>query len=352
MSHIKNALRILLAIFIGFIGLGQLVIGASLSAVLLFIAAVVVLPIQKLSGGVTTLIVLGLCFGAIFFWMPAEPETRVKTPAPAIAPVTVTPTQKQIIADIVAENKRYFESNREQVIADLQQAFASGQYQEVRLTGGRYQAFDDTIKRMVMEADVEIQNNPLDKLRKLRLLANTYPDDPSYQARIADFEQQQQAQHAKAEEQREINQAMKRWNFSSENSDIDDSLSIYLSVKADKPFRGTLNKPTYASLHLRCAENTTSFYIHWDIFLSTNDMNMMYRIDQQSAVTKRFDVSSSHEGLGYFSGSKSIPLIKSMLGHNTFLAKVTPYGHDSVSATFDITGLDKAIGALRRVCKW
>jgi len=302
----------------------------------------------------TILMILGLGFlGLIGLGVFLAPPADQKPSPPQTATAKPSePTPNQRIAALVKENKEYFEANREQVIKELEQSLAAGKYQEVRQTGGRYQDFDESVKRMVMEADVAAQTNIIQKLKTLRELAKAYPDEQGYQTQIAKLEQKQKEQQANAEEQRLINTAMKRWNFSTKKSSLDDTLSVYMAVQANEVFAGTLNKPTRASLHLRCAENTTAFYIDWDVFLSTRNINMTYRIDEQKAVTKRFDVSSDHKALGYFGGGQSIPFIKSMLGHNKLLTQVTPYGANPVTVTFDISGLDKAIGALRRSCGW
>ncbi|WP_157018348.1 type VI secretion system-associated protein TagO [Mesorhizobium xinjiangense] len=56
--------------------------------------------------------------------------------------------------------------------------------------------------------------------------------------------------------------------------------------------------------------------------------------------------------LGLWNGSRSIPVIKQMLGKSRMIVRMTPYNENPFTATFDITGLENEIAPLRDACQW
>ncbi len=77
-----------------------------------------------------------------------------------------------------------------------------------------------------------------------------------------------------------------------------------------------------------------------------------YRVDKLPAQTKRFRESNNHESLGLWSGKSAIPFLKELFGHDRLFVRATPHSESPLEASFDITGLEKAIEPLREACGW
>lgn len=77
-----------------------------------------------------------------------------------------------------------------------------------------------------------------------------------------------------------------------------------------------------------------------------------YRIDSNPAKSVDMNESTDNRALGLWSGGKSIPLIKEMIGSSKFVARFTPYNESPVIMEFNISGLEKAILPVREQCKW
>lgn len=80
--------------------------------------------------------------------------------------------------------------------------------------------------------------------------------------------------------------------------------------------------------------------------------DVTYRIDENPSKSIAMDESTDNRALGLWSGGQAIPFIKQMLGGQTMVTRFTPYNDSPVTAEFNISGLDKAIIALREQCKW
>jgi len=141
------------------------------------------------------------------------------------------------------------------------------------------------------------------------------------------------------------------WRIGSSTSDIDDSTNVHLSLDADNTIDGLFGRAETPVLRLACRENKTMAYIAWKVFLSTDSIRMLTRIDRQKAVTRTWRISTDYEAAGKWDGS-SIPFIKSLFGKSQILARITPHGERPVTATFTVVGLDNAIKSLRKECGW
>lgn len=145
------------------------------------------------------------------------------------------------------------------------------------------------------------------------------------------------------------------WTLIEEKSRIDDSTNVFLHVKSLEPISRRFGGQDSASLWISCRENSTDLYINFaQNFMSDHDGGgrVITRIDQKPARTISMQVSSNNEALGLWSGSTSIPFIKSMLGGETMFVRATPFSESALSMDFPIAGLEDAIEPLRAACKW
>jgi len=145
------------------------------------------------------------------------------------------------------------------------------------------------------------------------------------------------------------------WRVTSSTSPIDDSTNVYMRLISTNDIAGRLGKLGPATMILRCTENTTAAIFRMnDLFLADLQSygNVIYRIDDEKAKTRRMRESTSNEALGLWRGATAIPFIKSLFGHNELLVQITPYNENPVRATFNISGIEEEIKPLRKACNW
>jgi type VI secretion system protein VasI len=142
------------------------------------------------------------------------------------------------------------------------------------------------------------------------------------------------------------------WIVSEEQSPLDDSRNVYISTRSLQMTLGTLRLPVTPTLHLRCAENTTSIFVTWESFLDNESVEVTTRIDKLPAKSSYWNVSTDFEAVGLWNGADAIPFIRSLFGHHRLLVRVTPYGDSSQTAVFNLEGLAEAAGPLMAACHW
>ena len=132
---------------------------------------------------------------------------------------------------------------------------------------------------------------------------------------------------------------------------MDGSPSVFLTLLADEPVASRYGATSHPSLHVRCRERTTSLFIAGNWYLGT-DVPMMIRLDQDKPVAQTWRPSTDSKATGLWNGGQAIPFIKSLLGHETLLVRVTPFQDAPVEVAFSVGGLAKVIEPLRKACQW
>ncbi|OIQ42799.1 MAG: hypothetical protein BM560_01040 [Roseobacter sp. MedPE-SWde] len=146
------------------------------------------------------------------------------------------------------------------------------------------------------------------------------------------------------------------WQIRIESSEFRDTTDVFLSLASENTLscRG-YGTPKPANLVVRCLENTTALIITTDCHLTSGHGGygrVEYRFDEKPARKREFTESTNNRSLGLWTGGKSIPFIKGMLGSDRAIFRFTPYSSNPVTAKFNITGLDEAIAPLREECSW
>lgn len=142
------------------------------------------------------------------------------------------------------------------------------------------------------------------------------------------------------------------WRLRKEKSPLDDSTNIYLTLNSDNIIRNQYGRTLRPVLSIRCKENTTALSIWWGVYLGLDSTNVTHRIGKTKAKTTEWTLSTKNEHIGKWRGGTSIPFIKKLFNQSELLLQVTPYGENSVMATFNITGLNTAIEPVREQCNW
>jgi len=142
------------------------------------------------------------------------------------------------------------------------------------------------------------------------------------------------------------------WVVRTDQSPVDDSKSVYMTLQAKTPIVTRFGKMSSPLLVMRCKEKKTVAYVNWDTFLGSESGKITYRIDKEKAVTATWGISSDHNAIGRWNGGESIPFMKSLLKRNEIYFRITPYSESPIETSFNVTGLEEAIKPLREACGW
>ncbi len=317
-----------ISIFLALFGL-VLSFGSPIAGILILLSGVTLMPpmaakLKNIPG--RQLLFPALFLGSLVMFglsVQEQEEARMAREAAKSAEET---RQAKLQSKAEAEEKREkFAEQRDTILAKLRALSEAGDHHAVIEQGVVYESMDKDVANMV--------NNARNVLAEKA-------------------EAERQARVVAAREKRALEALQKKWHVSKGKSDLDDSQNVYMYVAAGNTIPGPWNKLVRPKLWIRCAENTTSFLIDWDVSIHIRNTSMLFRIDSQPAQTRTFPISTDHKTLGYFSGKKAIPFIKSLFGANELLLRVTPYGKEPAQVTFNLSGIEQAVKPLRKACGW
>lgn len=147
-----------------------------------------------------------------------------------------------------------------------------------------------------------------------------------------------------------------KWELGTSTSKMTDQQNVFLTLDSDNdvsgPFGGGLGP---ARLLLRCMENTTAvmLVVNGHFLADIQGYGRVeYRLDKDKLSRISMSVSTDNKALGLWNGSRAIPFIKQLIGHDTLVMRVTPFNESPVTLTFDITGLSEVLPKLRETCRW
>lgn len=136
-----------------------------------------------------------------------------------------------------------------------------------------------------------------------------------------------------------------KWEVSSDVNPIDDSKTVFLALYADS---GENRWGDKVFMVARCKSNKTDFYIGWNDYLG-GKANVLARVGDKKASTSEWSMSSTKKATFH---PQPVELLKEMLESTTFVAQVTPYNENPITAIFNTSGLNNAIKPLRETCNW
>jgi len=136
-----------------------------------------------------------------------------------------------------------------------------------------------------------------------------------------------------------------QWQVKTQINPVDDSNTVTLYLESESG-EGILDDTV--SLNVRCQSNKTDLYINWHSFLG-NEAKVLTRIGNAKAETSLWDISPDKKG-----SFRKVPIgfLKEMMKALRFVAQITPYNENPITAVFDTTGLSSAIEPLRETCSW
>jgi type VI secretion system protein VasI len=147
------------------------------------------------------------------------------------------------------------------------------------------------------------------------------------------------------------------WQSQREVSAMDDSPTVALWTSSTNAVANGLGLETVSpDLVIVCKENKTSLYVDWKMYITTggldNDQPVRYRVDEDTAKTESWDMSTNFEATGLWSGGRSIPLIKRLVTAKLMIVETTPYGRNTERVSFDVEGLADHIDEIKKACHW
>jgi type VI secretion system protein VasI len=145
------------------------------------------------------------------------------------------------------------------------------------------------------------------------------------------------------------------WIVTQENSKIDDSANVSLTVSSMQPITNQYGMQTNLDMYIVCREKKTDFYIVFgDQFMSSIEEygKVTFRLDKRPAFQKQMTESTDHKALGLWGGAVAIPFTKGLFGGSDLFVRAIPYNESAVSADFNVSGLQSAISPLERACNW
>jgi hypothetical protein len=141
-----------------------------------------------------------------------------------------------------------------------------------------------------------------------------------------------------------------RWEVSEDASSFDDSKRVILTLLAENEIQGPIGSYLPALL-LRCQEGVTEAFIDLgmqaDVEGISDTATVRLRFDDGDAQTLQAEKSTSGMSL-FLEPAKE--LIESMLTADQLAFQFTPFSANPAEMTFDLRGLDEAIGPLREAC--
>ena len=143
-----------------------------------------------------------------------------------------------------------------------------------------------------------------------------------------------------------IEKSAGKWKITKTINPVDDTKSVVVSLNANS---GQNHSGDKVRLVLRCMQNHTDVIINWGEFLESSAA-VLTRLGKNKAKTNKWSLSSNREA-SFYPGS-SIGFISKLMGVDGFVAQITPYNENTITAVFDTDGLSKAIKPLRSACEW
>ena len=136
------------------------------------------------------------------------------------------------------------------------------------------------------------------------------------------------------------------WDVKTTINPIDDSKTVVLTLYEDAVVNN-LDQSVY--LIVSCQAEETELYMGWGIFLGIWSRSVLVRLGDGKAKKQVWAISYDK-----LHTVKSNPkkFIEELLKHDTFVAQITPYSSNPITATFNISGLENALKPLREVCGW
>jgi len=141
--------------------------------------------------------------------------------------------------------------------------------------------------------------------------------------------------------------AVGAWRVRKDVDPLTDNPIYFATLFADTG-KGRYGGPI--TLTVRCKNSLTELYVGWGSYLGSDDTEVVYRIDKEKPI--RADWSNSTDNKATFFPGSPVATLKRLVDSTSFVASVTPYNENPITATFDTSGAKEALADLRSGCGW
>lgn len=142
------------------------------------------------------------------------------------------------------------------------------------------------------------------------------------------------------------------WYVSSDTNPVDDSTTIYFITEAAE---GSTT-PTYGdafTLNLRCMSGELDAWVSWNEYLGLDTTEVTYRVGTAGAVTDTWYISTDNQST-FFSRNQSPTraFIEKLAAsdNSKLITQVTPYGANTDTGVFNVSGLSDMLPQLYEHC--
>lgn len=136
------------------------------------------------------------------------------------------------------------------------------------------------------------------------------------------------------------------WKTEIKVSPIDDSTNARIYLLANNTVSSGVFEGRPA-LNIRCQEKKFEIFVLWKVFLGTEQIPMLSRLDSEPATTENWSASTDSEAVFAHNPQE---WSKKYVEHKKLLVQITPYNESPIMTSFDLTGLDKAIEPVYKAC--
>lgn len=140
-----------------------------------------------------------------------------------------------------------------------------------------------------------------------------------------------------------------RWEVQEEISPVDDSRVVKAALLPEKSSSTGFNNAS-AYLIMSCREQTTSFIISTEMFMTSEEPTVTTRVGEQPAVSGKWSRSTNYKAVGLWSGKQAIPFIKSLKDNERLFVRLED--KDRVDAEFNLSNVSEVIEKVKSACKW
>lgn len=142
-----------------------------------------------------------------------------------------------------------------------------------------------------------------------------------------------------------------QWHFRAKESALDGRKDVWLSISSENTQPNQIGSAEHATLWVRCMDNTTAALIGFNSYVSSGQ-NVRFRVDKEAVRKIRMEPMAGGDGIGIWSGSRSIPFIKYLFDKSKLVISFDTYSSQGVEFSFDVSGLRERIDPLAAACRW
>jgi hypothetical protein len=144
-----------------------------------------------------------------------------------------------------------------------------------------------------------------------------------------------------------------RWTHNVEKDPMTDFESSSWVVSADSKVPDQAGDAANPTFTIACRNAVPEIYVNWRRFITSGGVDsgtrVTFRVDAYQAVVTNWSMSSNFEAT--FSQDPSATA-RALRRGQRFLVSTTPHGDNEITASFDITGVDRVIEDVSKRCDW